>query len=211
MANMEDDELRCRIEWQAQEIRRVCAEKEGMINEGLGWRREVERLRGILHEVTVKQSQPQPQPRETPDTAEFERVKTENARLQTREETLLSKIEELEGELWESKKGLERARFALGAVPGPMRRLCFRMLVPKVANGFLVEEGVGKDGDWNGKGSEEKKVEEQMEQREERRTQKQPRTQTGQERQRKRLKRQDKESGSTATQKYEHQRSRSFF
>lgn len=207
MSAMSADELRLRIEWQAQEIRRVNAEKEGAISQGLGWQREVERLRGCLVEMTSNQAVAQ-------ETVEVERVKGDNQRLKDREETLLSRIEDLEAELWESKKGLERARFALGSVPGPMRRLCFRMLVAKGGGsgmGYLVENEADGDKsvsvDGHGDKNEEKEVEKELGLEQERQRQKQ----TGHERRKQRRRRHDKENGLPSDLKQEHRRSRSFF
>lgn len=129
MCQMSADDYRLRLEWQREEIARVNGEKESAIAANLELQREWARACVEADGVGV--------------------VRGENERLKGVVGGLEGRVRVVEEEREEMRMELEKARFALRCVPGVMRRLCGRVLVPVgEKGGVLVEEvDVGEEMD----------------------------------------------------------------
>lgn len=106
---MAPDDILHRLEWQKQEIIRINTEKEAAIQANEDRKKERDLLQKDLDSLME--------------------VKMENQTLKQLNNTLRKKKLGAEKELEETRTRLELAQFALSSIPGPLQKLCGKVLV----------------------------------------------------------------------------------
>lgn len=111
MSRMSTDDVKLRLSWAMEEITRVNTEKEVALATNVEWAKEFAKLKKGI------------------DGAEV--VKSENKKLRKSVKVQDKKVKELQGQLEEARKCLDSAKFALRGMPGPIQKLCGKVLVPQ--------------------------------------------------------------------------------
>lgn len=110
MCSMSADDFRLRLEWQMEEIARVNAEKEAALAANLAYSKDRTLLRKELDHLAD--------------------LKTENQKLKQVNRSHEKRQKELDRQLEEARKCLDKAEYSLQSVPGLIQKFCTRVLVP---------------------------------------------------------------------------------